>query len=155
MAREAHGKHDDDLRRHLLRVQLLGLLLSIPAMLGVVYSFGGARGLASWQQIGEFVRSAPIQLCGGFGMMLLAVLLGLPVLSGRCRTQPWLLAPWTVVVFAVGGAFACTLNWLVLGGTDAQAYLVTPLRVLLVNGTLPALLFGCVVVLLFVGLRRS
>lgn len=155
MVRDAHGKHDDDLRRHLLRVQLLGLFLSIPAMLGVVYWFGGARGLASWQQIGEFMRSAPIQLGGAYGMMLLATLLGLPVLASRCGRQPWLLAPWTVLVFALGGAFACILNWLVLGGTDAQAYLVTPLRVLLVNGTLPALLFGCVVVLLFVGLRRS
>ena len=153
MARDAHG-NDDDLRSHLLRVQLLGLFLSIPAVLGVVHLFGGSRGLATWQQIGEFVRGAPVQLGGGYGMMLLTALLGLPSLAAQCRTHPWLLAPWTVLVFALGCAFACTLNWLVLGGTDAQAYLVTPLRVLLVHGALPALLFGCMVVLLFVGLRR-
>ncbi|MBL8737821.1 MAG: hypothetical protein JNL12_15420 [Planctomycetes bacterium] len=153
MARDAQGD-DDELRRRLLRVQLLGMFLSIPAMLGVVHLFGGSRGLATWQQLGEFVRGAPVQLGGGFGAMLLAALLGIPALATRCRAQPWLLAPWTVLVFALGCAFACTLNWLVLGGTDAQAYLVTPLQVLLVHGALPALLFGCLVVLLFVGLRR-
>lgn len=153
MARDAQGD-DDEVRSILLRVQLLGLILSIPAMLGVVHLFGGSRGLATWQQLGEFVRGAPVQLGGGFGAMLLAALLGIPALATRCRTQPWLLAPWTVLVFALGCAFACTLNWLVLGGTDAQDYLVTPLQVLLVHGALPALLFGCLVVLLFVGLRR-
>lgn len=153
MARDAHGD-DEDLRSHLLRVQLLGLILSIPAMLGVVHLFGASRGLATWQQLGEFVRGAPVQLGGGYGAMLLAALLGLPALATRCGAQPWLLAPWTVLVFTLGCAFACTLNWLVLGGTDAQAYLVTPLQVLLLYGALPALLFGCLVVLLFVGLRR-
>jgi len=151
------GSEGDPLARErsaLLRAQLQGLGLSIPAMLGVVRLFGASRDLASWQEIAEFVRGAPIQLAGGYGAMLLAALLALPTLTPNCARHPWLLAPWTVFVFAFGCAFACTLNWLVLGGVDEQAYLVKPLLVLLRFGCLPAFLLGCVVVLLFVGARR-
>ncbi|MFN8826615.1 MAG: hypothetical protein ACK501_16730 [Planctomycetota bacterium] len=148
------GDEPDRARSALLRAELQGLALSIPAMLGVVRLFGASRNVASWEEIAEFLRGAPIQLAGGFGAMLLAVLLGLPGLAPHCARQPWLLAPWTVFVFALGSAFGCTLNWLVLGGVDHDAYLVKPLLVLLTYGCLPAFLLGCVVVLLFVGARR-
>lgn len=148
------GERLDHARSCLLRAQLLGLGLSLPAMLGMVRAFGPARDLASWQEIVEFVRAAPIQLAGGFGAMLLAALLAVPVLAPHCAQRPWLLAPWTVVVFGLGSAFACTLNWLVLGGVEQQTYLMKPLVALLTYGSLPALLLGCAVVLLFVGMRR-
>lgn len=125
-----------------------GIVAGAPAMFAVASLIVGMRdtkmALRDWWP----------QIATGFVAMFLFVTFAAHPLARRTEAAPARLAPFFVLVFAVGAATGSLANCLLNGATDWNDWFVKPFFWLLLLGCAPALVIGVFAALIYVWLAR-
>ncbi|MEO6595497.1 MAG: hypothetical protein ABIP94_12155 [Planctomycetota bacterium] len=146
----------DPTRRHRRLFALAGsttLVAAVPLLFVLTTAFRGIRGAKEWAA--QFWPLVAI----GVAAMLVFLVVTTPLMASRCQRSPVLMAPHTLLSFAVGAAAASSANWLLHDAANAATDQVSgfgqPMYWLLLLGSAPALCTGGVVTLVYLWLDRK
>lgn len=135
-------------RCRFLLAGLVGLGIAGPAMVLVLAAMVG------WRDTKAALRDWWPQVAVGYVGMTLLLFAASGLCARRVQATPGWLVPLHLVLFVVGALLGSLANCVWQGGTEWTSWFLKPLFWLLLVGSLPALLIGCVAGLFYGWIER-